>query len=53
MVKGEIAHDKNFVTLSHMQTHCYVASADDDFENIVAKGETAHSDQFLFLPQCF
>ena len=25
----------------------------NEVENIVAKGETAHSKQFLLLPQCF
>ena len=36
---------KNYtLTLSNLQTH---------FENIVAKGEIAHDEQFLLWPQCF
>ena len=32
------------LTLSHLQT---------TFENILAKGEIAHNEQFLLWPQCF
>ena len=32
------------LTVSHMQI---------TYENIVAKGEIAHDEQFLLLPQCF
>ena len=32
------------LTLTHQQT---------TFENIVAKGEIAHDEQFLLWPQCF
>ena len=37
------------LTLSHLQKHLQQTI----FENIVAKGEIAHDEQFPLLPQCF
>ena len=38
------------LTLSHLQKHFDAIAADD---NIVAKGEIAHDEQFHLWPQCF
>ena len=37
------------LTLSHLQTHLQQTT----FENIMAKGEIAHDEQFPLFPQCF
>ena len=41
------------LTLSHLQTHFDTTKQQTTFENIVAKGEIAHDEQFHLSPQCF
>ena len=45
--------DKLFLIISNKYRLPDAAAADYFFVNIVAKGEIAHDEQFVFLSQCF